>query len=123
MDKRLGCLFGLFAGDAFAMPVHMYQDLHQMRLDPYVAPKQTFKNSRMDPVSITSQDNESPTVIYFHYRNNLQAGENTLEAQLVRVLLRCLGESPPDMSSEGASAFADTFFGKVCCFHDHTRNS
>jgi hypothetical protein len=60
----------------------------------------------MDPVSITSQDNESPTVIYwkkgrggggyFHYRNNLQAGENTLEAQLVRVLLRCLGESPPD---------------------------
>lgn len=102
MDKRLGACFGLFTGDAIAMPVDMYLDLRQMRLDygilkSYVSP--------IDKERLCTQDNDYPSDCYDTNAKSAKnesvsqgVGENTLEAQIARVFIRCLGENPPDLS-------------------------
>ena len=119
VESRLrGALWGLCAGDALAMPTHWYYGSEaQVRRDygssltGYVRPKERL------PGSIMSKSNTDgggrggfhagrATIIGdymnhgkkkywapgqdYHYHATLQRGENTLEAQLVRVLMRSL---------------------------------
>ncbi|MEM7247449.1 MAG: ADP-ribosylglycohydrolase family protein [Acidobacteriota bacterium] len=110
-DRKTAALLGLFVADAVAMPVHWMYDLGQLRADygtitGYVAPKDRFRGSIMN-LSNTGgggRGSDEGSVIgdvinhgkkkYWvrggdhHYHLGLAAGENTLEAQLVRVLLR-----------------------------------
>ena len=52
-ERKKGALFGLYAADATAMPVHWMYDLNQLRRDygvisHYVAPKDRFDGSIMN---------------------------------------------------------------------------
>jgi len=115
-------LWGLFIGDALAMPVHCYYDRQLLFKDfkggiqDYQAPKplhpESFfvgthyfpdvlsAKSLRRPYDITHgnttyyetsyrTDTSLPTERY-HYHHGLKAGENTLGAQLVRLLLRSI---------------------------------
>jgi ADP-ribosyl-[dinitrogen reductase] hydrolase len=133
MDRRIGSLFGAFVGDAIAMPVHWYYDISQLRKDygtisTYTAPKDTFKNSIMNLSNTggggrgSDQGDIVGSVILhgkkkywvrggnYHYHLGLQAGENTLEAQLARLVLKCIAEFPSKLDSEDSVASFKTYF-------------
>lgn len=114
-DSIKGALFGLFVGDSTAMPVHWMYNLQQLRSDygqitGYVKPKDVFQGSIMN-LSNTGGggrgsdkgDIVGSVILHgkkkywmrggnYHYHLGLEAGENTLEAQLCRVLLRSMVE-------------------------------
>ena len=140
MERRLGSLVGMFVGDAIAMPVHWYYDLQQLRRDygeirAYTEPKQKFKNSIMNLSNTggggrgSDQGDIVGKVILhgkkqywvrggdFHYHYGLKAGENTLEAQLARVLLQHFAHSPPNLnSSDSIRVFKDGFIERYVSF-------
>jgi len=113
LDRKRASLLGLYVADAVAMPVHWMYDLHQLKSDygvikGYVKPKDTFRNSIMN-LSNTGgggRGSDEKSIIgdvinhgkkkywlrggNFHYHLGLAAGENTLEAQLTRLLVRNL---------------------------------
>ena len=95
------------------MPVHWYYDLHQLRKDfgfitEYCAPKDHLQNSILSLSNTGGGGRGSDegeivgTVILhgkkkywvrggnYHYHIGLRAGENTLEAQLSRLMLQCI---------------------------------
>ncbi len=111
-DRMRGALWGMFVGDALAMPVHWYyniaalwQDFGQIR--DYQAPKAHHPNSIMALANTGkagrgSQDGDIVGEVILkgkkhhwgqpnrHYHQGMQAGDNTLNLLCSRVLLRSL---------------------------------
>lgn len=111
-DRLRGALWGMFIGDALAMPVHWYysiatlwQDFGQIR--DYQAPKAHHPNSIMALANTAkagrgSQDGDIVGNVILkgkkhhwgqanrHYHQGMQAGDNTLNLLCARVLLRSL---------------------------------
>ena len=101
-DRVAGALYGTFIADALAMPVHWYYDTNSLRRDygqvrDYLAPKNPH------PDSILWRSSFMPTspaadILHdqapywgekgIHYHQFLEAGENTLNAQLAMELLK-----------------------------------
>ena len=114
-DSLRGCIFGLFVGDSLAMPVHWYYNLAQLRRDfgvirKYEAPKYPFPGSIMN-LSNTGgggRGSDKGHIIgdvinhgkrkywrkggQYHYHHGLKPGENTLDAQVARLLTLSLVE-------------------------------
>jgi ADP-ribosylglycohydrolase len=150
-------LWGLFIGDALAMPVHWYYDLANIEADfpggvrgyeaarhphpeafmlgrpyrPDVAAARAFgrpydilhEHARFYTttysefaIARTERDRETGNAIAglherFHYHHGLRAGENTVAADLVRVLLRSVaaaGRYEPDAFLDGFVAHLAT---------------
>lgn len=113
-DRLRGALWGMFVGDALAMPVHWYyniatlwQDFGQIR--DYQAPKAHHPNSIMALANTAkagrgSQDGDIVGDVILkgkkhhwgqanrHYHQGMQAGDNTLNLLCARALLRSLNK-------------------------------
>ncbi len=111
-DRMRGALWGMFIGDALAMPVHWYyniaalwQDFGQIR--DYQAPKAHHPNSIMALANTAkagrgSQEGDIVGNVILkgkkqhwgqanrHYHQGMQAGDNTLNLLCARLLLRSL---------------------------------
>ncbi len=105
-DRRTGLAWGSFIGDALAMPVHWYYNRSAMQRDygevrNYMAPHNPHPDSilwRSDHTAL----NERGDILHeqaqywgqrgIHYHQFLQAGENTLNLQLAKVLIDSLLE-------------------------------
>ena len=109
-ERMRGALWGMFIGDALAMPVHWYyniaalwQDFGQIR--DYQAPKANHPNSIMNLANTAkagrgSQEGDIVGNVILkgkkqhwgqanrHYHQGMQAGDNTLNLLCARVLLR-----------------------------------
>lgn len=114
-DRLRGALWGMFIGDALAMPVHWYyniatlwQDFGQIR--DYQAPKAHHPNSIMALANTAkagrgSQEGDIVGNVILkgkkqhwgqanrHYHQGMQAGDNTLNLLCARVLLRSLNRN------------------------------
>lgn len=106
-DRKRGAIFGLFIGDALAMPVHWYYDTRALQRD-YGEVNSYLKPRNPHPDSILWRSSfSSPTAVAdilhdqrqywgvknIHYHQFLQAGENTLNVKLARELLIYLKEN------------------------------
>lgn len=112
-DRKVAALYGLYVADATAMPVHWMYNLSLLKRDygtiaGYVKPKDTLEGSIMnlsntggggrgsDQGDIVGRVINHGKKAYwqrggnFHYHLGLEAGENTLEAQLCRLLVRSM---------------------------------
>lgn len=111
-DRLRGALWGLFVGDALAMPAHWYYDVAALRRDyglirDYQAPLEHHPNSIMSLASTGragrgSQEGEVVGGLilkgkkgywgrpHTHYHRGMRRGDNTLNLLCVRVLLRRL---------------------------------
>lgn len=113
-DRIRGSLFGLFIGDALAMPAHWYYDASLIprhyggKITGYVAPKTHLPGSIMN-LSNTGgggRGSDSSKLVgdvimkgkhkfwarggEYHYHQGMRAGENTLDVHITRVLMRSL---------------------------------
>ena len=111
-DRMRGCLWGMFVGDALAMPVHWYYDVAALQRDfgtirDYQGPKAAHPNSIM-PLASTGragrggQDGEVVGGVILkgkkhrwgqpqmHYHHGLRPGDNTLNLECARVLIRSM---------------------------------
>lgn len=111
-DRMRGALWGMFIGDALAMPVHWYYNIAALWQDfdhirDYQAPKAHHPNSIM-PLANTAEAGRGTqegdivgNVILKgkkqfwglpngHYHQGMQAGDNTLNLLCARVLMRSL---------------------------------
>jgi len=100
-DRCCGALYGMFIGDALAMPVHWYYDTRSLQQDygvveNYVAPRNPHPDSilhrsRFVPTSpqadILHEQSQYWGKSGIHYHQFLKAGENTLNLKLARELL------------------------------------
>lgn len=107
LNSRIrGALYGLFIGDALAMPVHWYYDSDELKRDygrvvDYMAPKNPHPGSILsykayEPV------NEKGEILHdqaqywgkkdVHYHQFLKAGENTINLKIVKLLIDSLNE-------------------------------
>lgn len=99
-----GALYGLFIGDALAMPVHWYYDTSALRRDygtvtDFVAPKNPHPDSILWRSSYRPL-NEKGDILHdqaqywgkkgIHYHQFLEAGENTLNLKLCSLLIESL---------------------------------
>ena len=131
--RAKAALFGMLIADAVAMPVHWMYDVRALKADygeikGYVRPKETFQNSIMnlsntggagrgsfDGSIIGDVINHGKKQYWvrggnFHYHLGLAAGENTLEAQLARLLMRTLAAgSRTSAASDMASNFRSEY--------------
>lgn len=111
-ERMRGALWGMFVGDALAMPVHWYYNIAALwqdfgQLSDYQAPKAHHPNSIMALANTskagrgTQEGDIVGNVILKgkkhhwgpanrHYHQGMQAGENTLNLLCARVLLRSL---------------------------------
>ena len=111
-DRLRGALWGLFVGDALAMPVHWYYDVAALHRDfgtirDYQAPKDHHPNSIMSLASTGragrgSQEGEVVGGVilkgkkrywgqpHTHYHQGMRPGDNTLNLRCVRVLIRAM---------------------------------
>ena len=105
-DRAEGALWGLLLGDALAMPVHWYYDRLELRRD-YGEVRDLLPPRNPHPGSILHRSHYTPAnpdadILHdqaqywgqpgIHYHQHLEAGENTLNLQLVQVLLAELAE-------------------------------
>ena len=105
-ERKRGCLWGAFLGDALAMPVHWYYDRAALRRDygrvtDLVAPKNPHADSILWRSSYAAP-NAKGEILHeqarywgqrgVHYHQFLAAGENTLNMQLALVLRESLRE-------------------------------
>jgi len=105
-DRLTGLVWGSFIGDALAMPVHWYYDRAALTRDygcvrDFVAPKNPHADSILWRSEYTPL-NERGDILHdqarhwgqrgIHYHQFLQAGENTLNLQLAKVLIDSLIE-------------------------------
>ena len=103
-DRLQGALWGVFIGDALAMPVHWYYDTLALMRDygtvkEYLKPKNPHPDSILWRSSYTPP-NSSTDILHnqaqywgkknIHYHQFLKAGENTLNLKLGRELLLLL---------------------------------
>jgi ADP-ribosyl-[dinitrogen reductase] hydrolase len=115
LDRWRGALWGLFVGDALAMPVHWYYDVAALQRDFGVVrdfqPPRDFHPSSIMSLASTggagrgSQEGEVVGSIILHgkkdlwgrpnrhYHDGLQSGDNTLNLLCVRVLLRSINKT------------------------------
>jgi len=104
ISRPRGALYGLFIGDALAMPVHWYYDTSALRRDygrvtDYVAPKNPHPDSILWRSSYRPI-NEKADILHgqaqfwgkkgIHYHQFLKAGENTLNLRLCTLLIESL---------------------------------
>ena len=111
-DRLRGALWGMFVGDALAMPVHWYYNIAALQRDfgvirDYQPPKAEHPNSIMALASTGkagrgAQDGDVVGEVILlgkkhhwgqekrHYHQGMQAGDNTLNLLCARVLLRSL---------------------------------
>lgn len=113
-SKRSGALWGLYIGDALAMPVHWYYNRSALledygRVTDYMAPKHPHPDSILFRSSYTPP-NARGEILHdqarywgkpgIHYHQFLKAGENTLNLKLCRLLAdslaACGGYDPDD---------------------------
>lgn len=100
-DRAAGALYGLFIGDALAMPVHWYYDTQALQRDygevtGYLQPQGVHPDSILWRSSYRAPA-KSADILHeqaqywglkgVHYHQFLQAGENTLNVKLARELL------------------------------------
>ena len=112
IERVRGALWGMFVGDALAMPVHWYYDVATLQHDfgtirDYHAPKARHPGSIMALANTAqagrgSQEGNVVGDIILkgkkhhwgqanrHYHQGMQAGDNTLNLHCARVLLRTL---------------------------------
>jgi ADP-ribosyl-[dinitrogen reductase] hydrolase len=111
-DRLRGALWGMFVGDALAMPVHWYYNVAALQQDfgmirDYQAPKDFHPGSIM-PLASTgragrgSQEGEVVGGVilkgkkrywgrpHTHYHQGMQPGDNTLNLLCLRVLIRAI---------------------------------
>ena len=134
LDRARAALFGLFIGDALAMPVHWYYDRGRIARDHggwisdyQPAPKRypgsimnlsntggggrgSDKGSIVGDVILHGKKKYWMKGGSYHYHHGMAAGDNTLEAQLASLLLRGLATNP------GAAFDADAFRGEYVGF-------
>jgi ADP-ribosylglycohydrolase len=105
-DRAAGALWGLFIGDALAMPVHWYYDRHALRRDygevrDYLAPRHPhpgsiLHRSHYEPANADADILHDQAQYWgqrgVHYHQHLAAGENTLNLRLAQLLLDDLAE-------------------------------
>ena len=131
-ERRRAALLGLYVADAVAMPVHWMYNLQQLKRDygtisGYVKPREKFDGSILNLSNTggggrgSDQGDIVGTVILhgkkqywmrggnFHYHLGLEAGENTLEAQLCRVLTRSLLSSRATAVEFSAEDFTNKY--------------
>ena len=103
-DKLAGLAWGSFIGDALAMPAHWYYDRSALRRDygvirEYVAPKSPHPDSILWRSQYTPLNGRGDILhdqaCYWgrrgiHYHQFLEAGDNTLNLQLAKVLAESL---------------------------------
>jgi ADP-ribosyl-[dinitrogen reductase] hydrolase len=99
-----GALYGLFIGDALAMPVHWYYDTLALQRDyghvtSYVAPRNPHPDSILwrssySPLSEKAEILHDQAQYWgrrgIHYHQFLEAGENTLNLKLCALLIESL---------------------------------
>jgi len=105
-DRAAGALWGLFLGDALAMPVHWYYDRMALVRDygevrDLVAPRHPHPGSILFRSRYTPR-NPDADILHdqarfwgrpgVHYHQNLAAGENTLNLKLAQLLLETVAE-------------------------------
>ncbi len=103
-DRINGALYGMFVGDALAMPVHLYYNTDALREDygkvvDYITPRNPHPDSILWRSSYTPE-NASVDILHkqvkywglkeVHYHQFLLAGENTLNVKLAGELLLLL---------------------------------
>lgn len=113
-DRIRAALWGMFVGDALAMPAHWYYDVTALQRDfgllrDYQAPKSYHPNSILSRASTGGPGRGSKegevigSVILHgkkhlwsepnrHYHHGMQAGDNTLNLLCVRVLMRAMSK-------------------------------
>jgi ADP-ribosylglycohydrolase len=87
-SRKRGCVYGLFIGDALAMPVHWYYDRLALQRDyglvkDYLPPKNPHPDSILWRSSYKSINKKGDI---------LHAGENTLNLKLCALLIESLNE-------------------------------
>lgn len=112
-SRALGALAGLLIGDALAMPVHWYYDRHALNREygevrDYTAPRSPHSGSIMGR-SFYQAPNAKGEILHdqaqywgrpgVHYHQFLKPGENTLTANLARLVLQ-LSASPEGYSTD-----------------------
>jgi ADP-ribosylglycohydrolase len=105
-SRKRGCVYGLFIGDALAMPVHWYYDRLALQRDyglvkDYLPPKNPHPDSILWRSSYKSI-NKKGDILHeqaqywgqrgIHYHQFLRAGENTLNLKLCALLIESLNE-------------------------------
>lgn len=132
-DRIRGALWGMFIGDALAMPVHWYYNIAALwhdfgQIRDYQAPKAHHPNSIMALANTSKAGRGSPdgdivgNVILKgkkhhwgqsnrHYHQGMHAGDNTLNLLCARVLLRSLNTNghydPTDFLQEYISIMTE----------------
>lgn len=106
-EKLQGALWGLYIGDALAMPVHWYYNRKALYEDygwvtDYLAPKNPHPDSILFRSSY-SASNPRGEILHdqapywgqkgIHYHQFLQAGENTLNIKLCSLLIESLNRN------------------------------
>jgi ADP-ribosylglycohydrolase len=120
-ERRAGAIWGSLIADALAMPLHWYYDRDAMLRDygevsNYVAPHNPHPDSILWR-SAYEAPNERGDILHdqaqywgqrgVHYHQFLQAGENTLNLQLARVLIVSLLERARFDSGDYLSRYID----------------
>ena len=100
-NRCSGALYGMFIGDALAMPVHWYYNTLALRMDygvveDYTAPRNPHPDSILHRSRYIPK-NKNADILHeqsrywgkagIHYHQFLRAGENTLNIKLARELL------------------------------------
>ncbi len=120
-DRIQKSLWGIFTGDSLSMPVHWYYSTSDIKRDfgvvkDYQNPKSKHPSSIMQYSNTGSGGRGSNTkeligkvilhdkrkfwgVSQMHYHQSLKAGDNTLNAQCARVVLRTVIERKKSTSS------------------------
>ena len=117
-------LYGLFIGDALAMPVHWYYNRQTMnrdygRVTDYMAPRNPHPDSILWRSSYRAP-NATGEILHdqapywgqkgIHYHQFLRAGENTLNVKLCNLLIESLNVS--------ATYDADDYLDKYIALQD-----
>lgn len=103
-DRLRGAIFGMFIGDALAMPVHWYYNTQALvndygKVTDYLQPRNPHPDSilwrssfRPPPGTVDIRHDQAQYwgVRDIHYHQFLRAGENTLNLKLARELLLLL---------------------------------
>jgi ADP-ribosyl-[dinitrogen reductase] hydrolase len=105
-SRKRGSLYGLFIGDALAMPVHWYYDRAALQRDyghvkDYLSPKNPHPGSILSYKSYEPV-NKKGDILHdqakywgkqgIHYHQFLKAGENTLNLKICVLLIESLNE-------------------------------
>ncbi len=106
-SRSQGAIYGLFIGDALAMPVHWYYDRRALQRDyglvkDYLSPKNPHPDSILwrssyNPINKKGEILHDQAQYWgqrgIHYHQFLKAGENTLNLKLCALLMESLNEN------------------------------